>query len=464
MKKRFYTLILTLVFALIPQARAADDGGTTLSWESSGKKLQPADGKKVPTSNASGNISLARNEYEAIQLLIKSKVPLKNVDVKFSDLVPVKGGDSIPAKNIQSGLLKNVFVKEVLWPDPIDPFDKFDLAAKEFQSVWIKVYIPEGSPAGDYRGKVTVTADGLKTPLVSSLDVHVWDFSLPVTGTLKTASSWDMHPAYQEEILKYRYSPGGPFYGAAELANPKSILKANGEIDFDWTDYDAQMERFMALGLTTFGLPWSVGDGTGVVDIRMQHTFFDEAKGENVAITLNPLAGPEAEKLTIEWFKKFADHLREKGWLDKAFVYLWDEPGPNHNQKILAIGQVIKKAAPDLKIMLTEWPVEELYPVVDIFCTHVVNFRDEHLPVMQKAQAAGKELWWYTCDDPYPAPTSTIPHDALTLRTMSWLTWKFGLPGTLYSALSWSGDKDPYFYPGKNGMGGEQLMYPEKNG
>jgi hypothetical protein len=435
-----------------------------VGWMSSGRKVIPGSVTSAGRWKNEGQISLAGHEYEAIQLLVQAQKDIKNISVKFSPLKRQDGEGVIAAEHITLGLVETVLVEGKPWPDPIVPYKAFDLASGQLQPVWVCVYVPKDTSAGVYTSQVTIRADG-QEPITQKLVVKVWSFTLPVTGSLKTLACWDFNPAYRAEILKHRHNPGGTITGVGEMAGPRCVLTREGKVRFEWAEYDREMQTYFDQGLTCFALPWSAGDGTGLVPFRMEYPCFDETTGKEIRLSLNPLTGSLEEARTIEWFRQFTGHLRQKGWLDKAVVYLWDEPGPKHNQEILTLGAVIKKADPGLKIFLTEWPVDELFPVVDIFCTHVVNFRDQHLPVMRKAQAKGKELWWYSCSpNPYPAPTYAIPYDNLILRTMSWLTWKFELPGSVYWSFTFNRDKDPYTVPGADGKGDGRLVYPYKDG
>lgn len=435
-----------------------------VGWVSSGRKVFPDTQAPAGGWAAEGRLSLAGHEYEAVQLLVSPTRALKQVTVTFSPLTRQGGGGVLPAACITPGLVESVLVQGKRWPDPIVPYHAFDVGAGRTQPVWVCVYAPPETPAGVYVSEVTLRADGL-APVTRRLAVTVRGFTLPVTGTLKTLASWEMNPAYRQLLLRYRHQPGGSLVGAGEITGPACVLTRDGKIRFDWTAYDREMATCFAQGMTCFGLPWRAGDGTGLEPYRMEYPFLDERTGKQVRLSLNPLAGPAEAARMGDWFRQFAAHLREKGWLDRAVVYLWDEPGPNHNPEILALARAVKKADPGLKIMLTEWPVDELFPVVDIFCTHVVNFRDAHLPVMRRAQAKGKALWWYSCSpDPYPSPSYNIPHDNTLLRSMSWLTWKLDLPGSLYFTFAWNRGQDPYVSPGADGKGDGLLVYPFKDG
>ena len=65
-----------------------------------------------------------------------------------------------------------------LWPDPLLPTNRFDLAANTTQAVWLTFDVPTGAIPGDYQYKVRLEAENR---VLSEQDctVHVWDFSLP---------------------------------------------------------------------------------------------------------------------------------------------------------------------------------------------------------------------------------------------------------------------------------------------
>ncbi len=57
-------------------------------------------------------------------------------------------------------------------------------------------------------------------------------------------------------------------------------------------------------------------------------------------------------------------HLRERGWLDEAYAYWFDEPDPKDYEFVVAGMKRIKAAAPGLKRMLTEQPEADSCPVM----------------------------------------------------------------------------------------------------
>ena len=55
-----------------------------------------------------------------------------------------------------------------LWPDPLLPIKSQSVKAMETQPFWVTVYVPEDTPAGEYKGQITVKVDE-KIPFIIQL-------------------------------------------------------------------------------------------------------------------------------------------------------------------------------------------------------------------------------------------------------------------------------------------------------
>ncbi|HIE50954.1 MAG TPA: DUF4091 domain-containing protein [Armatimonadetes bacterium] len=186
--------------------------------------------------------SAARNEYEAAQLLLFAfDQPLQEVRLEFSDLV--QGGRRLSREHLSWRLVgyvpteKPIYeVRHVgLWPDPLKPVDSFEVEANSFESVWLTVYVPPDTPAGRYRGTLTVRPANVP-PRTVPVELRVWDFALPRENHLRTAFGLGVpakyHPdydRYRDNYFAHRVNPTGlggpkiepPFFdwpGATQLA------------------------------------------------------------------------------------------------------------------------------------------------------------------------------------------------------------------------------------------------------
>jgi hypothetical protein len=162
-------------------------------------------------------------------------------------------------------------------------------------------------------------------------------------------------------------------------------------------------------------------------------------------------------------------HFEEKGWLDKAFVYWFDEPMGKDYAYVNAGMETLKKYAPKLRRMLTNRCTVDLMDTVNTWCPVPHHF---HVPELEECRARGDELWWYICCSP-PAtqPGCQIDHPGTDLRAWLWQTWGKGVKGVLiWTVVWWNGPaaypdpehpQDPYLDPagwGKRYKAGEKVL------
>src|SRR6185436_9273870 len=111
------------------------------------------------------------------------------------------------------------------------------------------------------------------------------------------------------------------------------------------------------------------------------------------------------DKKLLYW-REWAKHFRSRGWLDRLFYYVLDEPKVEDYPKIVELGRIAHQADPGIRTLVTlqktamlEGAVDlwsplincfELKPGFDTFCRETVA-RDKY-DVLQPGK---KDLWWY---------------------------------------------------------------------
>jgi hypothetical protein len=187
---------------------------------------------------------------------------------------------------------------------------------------------------------------------------------------------------------------------------------------------------------------------------------------------------------TVLYWREWARHFRSRGWLDRLFLYLPDEPTPADYPEVLRRARLARRADPGLPTLLTEQLVPALAGAVDLW-TPLINCIDDRCgespceeTVAREAyatvEARGASLWWYqSCvshgcgvvGDAGAArwPTYVIDAPAVAARIMPWLAWVEGVAGELYynTVEAWAGAADPWtdlHLHGGNGDG--TLFYP----
>jgi len=188
--------------------------------------------------------------------------------------------------------------------------------------------------------------------------------------------------------------------------------------EFDWSAWDAAMTHAIdELHFNSFriGIP---GMGGGTFHARYEPSLLGYSED-----------APEYQAAFTHYCQALEAHLRDKGWLDEAFIYWFDEPDPKDYEFVTNGFLKVKEAAPGIDRMLTEQIEEGLLGGPNIWCPLTPAF-DPDLAAERRAQ--GERFWWYICTGPKePYATLFIDHPGTELRVWLWQTWKRRISGIL---------------------------------
>lgn len=224
-RKRLLALSLILAL-LLPTAGCGNAGGSqekiegedAVVWgESATAKIVLDDDGKAAEATAGKNVisvSMARNEEEGAQLMLFAKQDIPTYTVSVSDLVC--GGEKILSGDIDVYMLKYQSIDDSTGktypdyyghqlPDPMLPFEKAveygENTVKEGnnQAIYLDVSTTKETPAGVYKGTVTLKTDAqtYRVPM----EVTVYDVTLPDTSGLKTYAPYFGREAFESAEL-----------------------------------------------------------------------------------------------------------------------------------------------------------------------------------------------------------------------------------------------------------------------
>ncbi|MFW6162296.1 MAG: glycoside hydrolase domain-containing protein [Planctomycetota bacterium] len=138
---------------------------------------------------------------------------------------------------------------------------------------------------------------------------------------------------------------------------------------------------------------------------------------------------PEYETLMRSQGRQVVEHFQARDWLDRAYMYWFDEPAPKDYAFVAEGMDLIARAAPGLTRFLTEQPEEGLIGHVDLWCPVVSRIGPE---TIAERKRAGERFWWYLCTGPKaPYIGLFIDRPAVDLRVWAWLSRKWGVEGQL---------------------------------
>jgi len=206
--------------------------------------------------------------------------------------------------------------------------------------------------------------------------------------------------------------------GSFELPAWPDVDRSKLRVKFDFAAWDRAMEQAIdryQFNSFRLGIP-GMGGGTFHARHEPQLLGFGEET-------------PHYQAMFTDYCRQMQQHLREKGWLDEAFVYWFDEPAPKDYAFVNNGFAKLKAAAPDINRMLTEQVEPGLIGGPNIWCP--ISNQYEHESAEQR-RAQGEQFWWYVCTGPKaPFCTLFIDHPGTELRVWLWQTWQRKIVGIL---------------------------------
>lgn len=153
-------LLLLLTSASLSGATPIQTGGrltsdsNVLAWWalSSAAKIRP--NAPPPQQRTSAiEIRCARNEYESVQVVLRSELPFHNLEIQVG---PFEGKKQHLSAPIETELLHALYLDVAkstdgtstlgLWPDPLGPLtDVIALEPGTNQAFWLRVYVPRNT-------------------------------------------------------------------------------------------------------------------------------------------------------------------------------------------------------------------------------------------------------------------------------------------------------------------------------
>ncbi len=299
----------------------------------------------------------ARNESESAQICVRAAADLTIESVTFSDLTA--GDDRVPNTNLSYqfvefvhyetnsvGLLNPVRVAPADFPDAFSGERSIGVAAGTTQPIWVTVDIPKGQAPGIYEGRavISTTAGGIEVPIgVEVVGAQVPDVAEGFYNAPMFELFYEDGDAIERKFGHPRYSP--PWWEVLgkmcdhALANRTNVayivqhqllldggskIRPDGSLDLNWSRFDEVMNFLVRRG---FRAVWTEGLASSDSDEQVWvNTIGGDSDGSGWD---EALAGSEAANRFLDQFlPALESHLEAKGWVDKFFMQILDDPGP----------------------------------------------------------------------------------------------------------------------------------------
>ena len=384
----------------------------------------------VRKTELTARLFLAGREYESVQIAfrVKGKEKLKGVSLLLSDLVCSETDTTIKKGNLKwyrigyvhitqpaSGFSGAVNLPTGWYPEILLPAKKFDVNCDFTQLVWLTLFVPPNTRAGEYSGQVTVQAENAKTVKID-IEATVFNFELaPGAGHLKTAFSFEQgqferlygkDPVMYEKFMDY-------IIDVCRL-NPFDIARYNPPTP-------QQVQSYIDRGMNSYCLAYIKPDTT------RQWPY-----------------GPSIETASkhLDDIKEALEQLREKDLHKMGYFLIADEiPVKKLNAEMRGIFNYVKGREPDIKMMTTahiKQTVEDIKSFgLDGLCP-IWSWTDYERA--QDLRQQGLEVWTYISLMPYkPYANFRLDCPLVEARELFWQVFHQQFDGFLYWGLNqWS--------------------------
>lgn len=438
-------------------------------------------------------LDCARNESESVQVVIRSDQPLAGLAVTLSDFGGPQGS-VLGLANLRTYRVEWVDINapfEVdqpsetpdFQPDPLPPVDlateRFDLTPGQNLILWLTVTVPADARPGTYRANLEVR-EGEKRVGELDLNLRVRRFALPKRPILQSMvglATGNIYKAHgcktkhdQEQIVRlfldeyararlspFLYAPGTQAFNPLPDAAIKWTFtlgedgKPTGQVELDFIGFDRegeyylnQRDDFSAFNFAPYFWSRRDVDGKKVMYLRA-------SDGKTVVERRNAdgSVNPVFDEILISLFRGIAQHLDEKGWLDRAIYYVTDEPGEDDTPAIKEICELVRRADPRIRTSLTYDPanrprlaelVQDGRSLISVWIPYCTMYREE---VAADQRSKGAEYWLYDVSS-----AALIGHSGQTNRSIMWDIWRRDAHGYLYYLSTWWGrDATPWERP-----------------
>ncbi|WP_195630162.1 DUF4091 domain-containing protein [Bacteroides finegoldii] len=392
-------------------------------------------------------------------------ISASNIQLRFPSYV--KGDDrALDCRSYENRT--TTLIADALSEDPVTT-----LTVQDPLKIWVTVNTPANAAPGIYTGTITVKSEGEekvalnlelcvvnhKLPDVADWKFHLdlWQFPFQLATLCRTDG---------EDIILFSdeyFEMMKPFYQLLADAGQKAITtyikdgafntgqtmvkwskNASGEWEFDYADFDKFVEKMME---------WGIEEQINCCSLVGWNTSIGYKDASGTDRTLELVVGStEYNAIWTDFLTSFKAHLKEKGWFDKAVLYM-DEIQEEQMKAVIAL---IKANDENWKIGLAGGNVS----------LEIENALYDYSTVLgYERQSTNAVSTFYTsCSQQFPNNYVTAETSPAEMPWMAWYARAKGFKGYLRWAYDYWTQSDPAdIQDGSNAAGDFNMIYRSGN-
>jgi len=422
-------------------------------------------------------------------------IPSECVDILFADYVPVHWHSAGNTSDDLEGKAPGFY------PDPLLPSLWRGVSRVQFPntiSLWIRVRVPADAAAGQYQGKIQITCKEGEATVPFNL--QVWPFTLPershflmtnwfLPGSILkfhrleplTETFWEVMEIYAKNLADHRQNviltPLFPMAGTGKILNGRlqdgliDITEpVSGQYNFDFENLDRWIRLFLKYRFEVIE-GGHLGGGSrhpsGIAIRQAEPQSGTTARAERRSFPSTQDA--DYRNFLGQFLTALRAHLQQRGWLDRFYLHLSDEPHGDQFEPYTDLAKFVKKTAPEFQLIDAMGSVE-FAPYID----HPVPLESVYEQFVERSGIPREQIWFYYCCGPTGAwPNRFIDYPLIRVRIFTWLAFRYGIPGFLHWGLNHWGWHRPHYRaeeynPYDNTTGGSlqagdsYLLYPPR--
>lgn len=306
-------------------------------------------------------------------------------------------------------------------PDLLTKSNSFSIINPETRPIWISIDIPSETPAGLYKGIISISCSSGTVHHAITLEVlnktlpapSEWTFHLDLwqnpyaVARFHQVRLWSReHISLLRPLLTMLAHAGQKCITTTLIDDPwngqtfdpygsmiKWTKKTDGTWAYDYSIFDLYVNLAMESGIKEQINCYSM------VPVANKLSWFDERSSETVTMELLP--GTKAyEDIWRSFLNDFKAHLSNKGWLDKTAIAL-DEREEEEMKKMFSF---LKETAPELKISMAGFYYNKVNPAIYDFSSnwrHIDSISRNKI-VESRRHAGLKSTYYVACGIPKP--------------------------------------------------------------